>query len=57
MLVNQNMTLVTHALNEFTFMKISKQIMFKYFNMVQLMERNYLQGAGDIAIEDWALLI
>lgn len=34
MQVNENMILVAHALNEITFMKISKQIVFKLFNMV-----------------------
>lgn len=34
MQVNENMILVAHALYEFMFMKISKQIVFKLFNMV-----------------------
>lgn len=34
MQVNENMILVAYALYEFLFMKISKQIVFKLFNMV-----------------------
>lgn len=34
MQVNENMIIVAHALYEFPFMKISKQIVFKLFNIV-----------------------